>query len=792
MPCGCQYKVVAEQTREVFRRYDPKMTSMSLDEAYLDVTEYWKQHGAHYRAMAAATPDIPPRAATFGHPSAERQQGRPTRGPGAPLRPGEVVPPHRSSGRPHDHRAPAGKAEGAGGGSASSAAAVGDHSRGGGGGNVASPQHSAAVPINAGDADGTLPVDVAAGNSANEDVGGGSGDRSADEDDADDFHASGFSFSQNLGDDADASSEGSGDGSSAEPDGARSGEPSGASPEGLAGGILPLNPGASEAFNRDSVFERGVHLLVQEIRDSVFEATQLTCSAGIGPNPMLAKIASDKHKPDGQFLIPFDNASINQFMASLPVRRIPGVGKVTEKMLCALGCATAGELFANRMTVARVFSPGTSDWMLRVSMGIANSFRLPFAATPNRKSMSIERTFSEIADVHRQEAKCRELCDRLAADLQEAGLKGRTITVKLKHVDFRVYQRSRSRKSYVNTGDALFETAVQILRTMTPCRLRLMGIRVNNFQSKNPGVSERDASQAALEGFFKPASSSPTTTTAVAPAAGVGVQSTTAPAVASQTKSARAAAMPVAGAARTRKSSLAAPSIDKFCAAGGANAVRPVKVAANAVRLGGPPLGRLAKKTVVGPLDAVARPLVACPVCGRRVSSSNADLNAHIDQCLRGGDASVGGTGSGSNVGGDASGRDERRGHQRHWQDQGDHRGQGDKDRASDNASGDDVVIVEDGSSRDAATDPALVSPHQKSVASSSLYLQHKLMAAAAASLARKRNRQQRGAKGGKRAGHGRKVKKRRHGNTRSGADAGQPTLAYFAASSAPRKQSKP
>ena len=77
--------------------------------------------------------------------------------------------------------------------------------------------------------------------------------------------------------------------------------------------------------------------LASKLRAQVFEALKLTCSAGIGPNKMLSKIASEQKKPDGQFLIPFDSEKIEEFMKTFMIRNIPGVGKVKESELKILG-----------------------------------------------------------------------------------------------------------------------------------------------------------------------------------------------------------------------------------------------------------------------------------------------------------------------------------------------------------------------------------------------------------------------------------------------------------------------
>jgi DNA polymerase kappa len=83
--------------------------------------------------------------------------------------------------------------------------------------------------------------------------------------------------------------------------------------------------------------EEGRQKLSSEIRKKVFEATKLTCSAGISCNRMLAKICSDLNKPDGQYILPHDSEKILKFVTELNIRKIPGVGRVAELELNELG-----------------------------------------------------------------------------------------------------------------------------------------------------------------------------------------------------------------------------------------------------------------------------------------------------------------------------------------------------------------------------------------------------------------------------------------------------------------------
>src|SRR5213075_2229859 len=135
----------------------------------------------------------------------------------------------------------------------------------------------------------------------------------------------------------------------------------------------------------------------ETIRGEIRSETNLTASAGVAPNKFLAKIASDWRKPDGCFVI--RPHQVEQFLMPLPVRKIPGVGKATEKVLLEMRIETVGDLhaFSQEELVARFGKWGTRLWEL--ARGIDES---PVEPSQKRKSWSSENTFS--TDVSRDEA----------------------------------------------------------------------------------------------------------------------------------------------------------------------------------------------------------------------------------------------------------------------------------------------------------------------------------------------------------------------------------------------------
>ncbi|KAM6991511.1 DNA polymerase kappa [Passerculus sandwichensis] len=250
------------------------------------------------------------------------------------------------------------------------------------------------------------------------------------------------------------------------------------------------------------VFGTSAEEVVKEIRFRIEQKTQLTASAGIAPNTMLAKMCSDRNKPNGQYRISPERQAVLDFLKDLPIRKVPGIGKVTEKMLKALGIVTCSELYQQRALLSLLFSEVSWRNFLDISLGLGSTH---LEKDGERKSMSTERTFSEINTAEDQYSLCRELCRDLAQELQKEGLKGKTVTLKLKNVNFEVKTRASTVLSSVSTEEEIFTVAKDLLGTEIdsvapqPLRIRLMGVRVSGFLTEE----EKKYQQKSITSFLK-------------------------------------------------------------------------------------------------------------------------------------------------------------------------------------------------------------------------------------------------------------------------------------------------
>ncbi|XP_070541690.1 DNA polymerase kappa-like [Ptychodera flava] len=228
---------------------------------------------------------------------------------------------------------------------------------------------------------------------------------------------------------------------------------------------------------------------------------------GIAPNTMLAKICSDKNKPNGQYRVQPSLQAVTEFIKDLPIRKVSGIGKVTEKMLNALCINTCTDLYNHRALLYLLFSKISSHHFLRISLGLGSS---KIERDGERKSMSTERTFREISDPVSLFEKCSELSESLAGDMQSEKLKGKTVTLKIKLVTFEIKTRSvtlpfatDSVKDIFNASKELLKTEIQAVHP-EPLRLRLMGVRMSGFVSQGVSSEKQGSIIAFLQKAMPP------------------------------------------------------------------------------------------------------------------------------------------------------------------------------------------------------------------------------------------------------------------------------------------------
>ncbi|MDO8933323.1 MAG: DNA polymerase IV [Rhodocyclaceae bacterium] len=224
--------------------------------------------------------------------------------------------------------------------------------------------------------------------------------------------------------------------------------------------------------------------LARRIKQAVRDATGLSCSIGVAPNKLLAKICSDLEKPDGLTLL--DLADVPARIWPLPVRKINGIGPKATERLATLDIATIADLaHADPALLQLNFGRSYAAWLNQAAHGIDER---PVVTSSEPKSVSRETTFERDLHPRHDRAALSEvftaLCTRVAADLQRKGCVGRTIGIKLRFDDFRTVTRDLTLPAPTADPAAIRRAAGECLRRVPLERkLRLLGVRAGTLSS---------------------------------------------------------------------------------------------------------------------------------------------------------------------------------------------------------------------------------------------------------------------------------------------------------------------
>ena len=241
----------------------------------------------------------------------------------------------------------------------------------------------------------------------------------------------------------------------------------------------------------NALFELDPKVVAQQIKTWILDETRLTASAGVGPNKLVAKLASEHDKPNG--LVVVAPEQVDGFLAPMPVRNLWGVGPKTAERLKGLGIETVADV------------RGISAQVLERNLGKYGPFlwelahgrdERPVISHRAAKSHGAERTLaSDLRSRREIEGLIEGLAKRVAEDLERGGRPGRTITLKLRYSDFTTITRSRSRATPTHDPERIAATARALLDETEAGRrpVRLVGVQVSGL------VSEEEPYQLELD-----------------------------------------------------------------------------------------------------------------------------------------------------------------------------------------------------------------------------------------------------------------------------------------------------
>ncbi len=228
--------------------------------------------------------------------------------------------------------------------------------------------------------------------------------------------------------------------------------------------------------------------IAKRIRADIANETRLTASAGVAPNKMLAKIASDLNKPNGLAVILPDR--VQEFVKALPLRRIHGIGKVSAAKLSGLGLELCADVSAKSLgEIQNVLGIGYGEWIYRRAHGLDDR---TVETDRVRKSFGEESTYAK--DLMTSDDVRRELAaiaKSLAASLVDGAVKGRTIQLKARYPDFTTVTRAMTVSEYTNDHGVILATALALLDKTDACArgVRLLGISLSKLEGETAAES---------------------------------------------------------------------------------------------------------------------------------------------------------------------------------------------------------------------------------------------------------------------------------------------------------------
>jgi len=240
------------------------------------------------------------------------------------------------------------------------------------------------------------------------------------------------------------------------------------------------NVGIDEAFLDITDIDMESEEVAKQIKERIKKEVGLTCSIGIGPNKLIAKIASDMKKPDGLTII--SEEDIKGTIWPLPARKLWGVGPKTERRLNEMGILTIGDLASVPLeSLTEEFGKSYGNYLYESSRGVDES---PVITYWEPKSISRETTFQIDTDNWNVIAKnLAELTRDVVDTMKESGYKGKTVTVKIRFSDFNTYTRAKTLDDFSDSLEIIRKAAFEALgRIELKKKVRLVGVRVSSLK----------------------------------------------------------------------------------------------------------------------------------------------------------------------------------------------------------------------------------------------------------------------------------------------------------------------
>jgi len=231
------------------------------------------------------------------------------------------------------------------------------------------------------------------------------------------------------------------------------------------------------------LFQSAFHI-GQSIKDRIKEREQLTCSIGIAPNKLLAKLGSRMRKPDGLTVI--GKEEVEGILKDLPVERLHGIGPKLENELKSIGIFTCGQLGNFPIPYLSNRFGAIGERLHEMGLGLDESPVVPFDEEEDAKSISHSVTLEEdSSDLNLLRKVLLQLSERVSRRMRRDGFYGKRVTLTVRYSDFYTFSKQKTLSRFINSGNEIFREAAEIFESIShPKPIRLLGVGVSLLKKK--------------------------------------------------------------------------------------------------------------------------------------------------------------------------------------------------------------------------------------------------------------------------------------------------------------------
>ena len=226
------------------------------------------------------------------------------------------------------------------------------------------------------------------------------------------------------------------------------------------------------------LFKSALHI-AQSIKERIREKERLTCSIGVAPNKLLAKLGSRLQKPDGLVII--EKEKVEEILKDLPVSSLHGIGPKLEEALKSIGISTCGQLGKVHVSFLKKRFGVIGERLREMGLGLDDSPVVPFDEEEDAKSISHSVTLEEdTSDSNLLRKVLLQLSERVSRRMRKDGFYGRRVVLTVRYSDFYTFSKQKALSRWINSGNEIFREALEIFESLPhPKPIRLLGVGIS-------------------------------------------------------------------------------------------------------------------------------------------------------------------------------------------------------------------------------------------------------------------------------------------------------------------------